>query len=67
MFISPVDSHDCGIYVMKFMESWKGKLAFGKLQNESLDDVRKFLLYKLFMDPKSVQQDSILTALNKTG
>ncbi|KAG5541013.1 hypothetical protein RHGRI_021037 [Rhododendron griersonianum] len=56
--------HDCGIYVMKFLDRWDGRTyPSGELQGGHIPKIRKRLLLHLFMDEKNKEQDSILKAI----
>ncbi|KAG5564180.1 hypothetical protein RHGRI_000390 [Rhododendron griersonianum] len=56
--------HDCGIYVMKFLDRWDGRTyPSGELQGGHIPKIRKRLLLHLFMDEKNKERDSILKAI----
>ncbi|KAG5554468.1 hypothetical protein RHGRI_012115 [Rhododendron griersonianum] len=56
--------HDCGIYVMKFLDRWDGRTyPSGELQGGHIQKIRKRLLLHLFMDEKNKERDSILKAI----
>ncbi|KAG5556930.1 hypothetical protein RHGRI_007238 [Rhododendron griersonianum] len=56
--------HDCGIYVMKFVDHWDGRTyPSSELQGGHILKIRKSLLLHLFMDEKNKERDSIRKAI----
>ncbi|KAH7864813.1 hypothetical protein Vadar_034144 [Vaccinium darrowii] len=55
--------HDCGIYVIKFMDLWKGRMASAELDHETVIDVRRRILASLLMDEMNEQRESIIQAV----
>ncbi|KAH7867107.1 hypothetical protein Vadar_028905 [Vaccinium darrowii] len=55
--------HDCGIYVIKFMDLWKGRMASAELDHETVTDVRRRILASLLMDEMNEQRESIIQAV----
>ncbi|KAE9467038.1 hypothetical protein C3L33_01052, partial [Rhododendron williamsianum] len=57
-------SHDCGIYVMKFVDRWDGRTYPPvELQGHHIPNIRKRLLLDLFMDENNKERDSILKVI----
>ncbi|KAF7139130.1 hypothetical protein RHSIM_Rhsim07G0089400 [Rhododendron simsii] len=56
--------HDCGIYVIKFVDRWDGRTyASAELQGHHIPNIRKRLLLDLFMDENNKERDSILKVI----
>ncbi|KAH7837361.1 hypothetical protein Vadar_012962 [Vaccinium darrowii] len=58
------NGHDCGIYLIKFMELWKGRMVSAELESDNMNNIRRRILYSLFMDERNEQRDSVLAAIN---
>ncbi|KAI8566379.1 hypothetical protein RHMOL_Rhmol02G0036000 [Rhododendron molle] len=57
-------SHDCGIYVMKFVDRWDGRIyPSSELQGPLIPNIRKRLLLHLFTDDNNKERESILKAI----
>ncbi|XP_058223210.1 uncharacterized protein LOC131332918 [Rhododendron vialii] len=53
--------HDCGIYVMKYVDRWDGRTyPSTELHGGQIPTIRKRLLLHLFMDEANTERDSIL-------